>query len=111
MYAYGRFDPFSLTDLFSILTDNIIGPSTVTRMEHDKGSLALTFQWNLAYCRVNPAAEKREKKREARTLLLSVTPLSWHVPLLKVTAPLKVASSADFLLPGTSNCSLPLTLG
>lgn len=111
MYEYGRFGPVSLTDLFSILTNNIICPTTVTCMEHHKGSLALIFQWNLAYRRVNSAADKRKKKEK-----LEHFSSLWHswvgsVPLLNVTAPLKVVSSADFLLPGISNYSLPLTLG
>lgn len=95
----GRFLPFAPTDLFSTLTHLFICPSIMACLGDCKGSLVLSFLGESVYFQSSPAADERE--RRVRLIIPSPceTPDVGRVPLLKVTASLKIPLSVDALLP------------
>lgn len=99
MCKCGRFLPFAPTDLFSTLTYHFICPSIMACWGDCKVSLVLSFLGESVYFRDTPAADERE--RRVRLIIPSPreTPDVGRVPLLNVTASLKIPSSVDCLLP------------
>ena len=99
MCKCSRFRPFAPTDLFSTLTYHFICPSKMACLGDCKGSLVLSFLGESVYFWSTPAADERE--RRVRLIIPSPweTPDVGCVPLLNVTASVKLPLSVDSLLP------------